>query len=984
GPAETLGDDAVGFLLSGVEFGLVVATEREVLTQTLVENQTWKGVAVSDYRLVDGVRIAGSRQVAISNGATGSNIWISEDQGLSWQAVSLGAQGLNFSGVTISKDGQEIVCVVADGGLLLSRNGGRDWFYDTSIIDSYTAVALTPDGGIITADQRSRHGFDVLTIVPGRNGGSFAVGDTITIKGLSTANVVYTVVAADLTSDGASSTSTATVTEASTNIAKKLAKALNDAAGGLATATANGASIELVAKGSGSQSGWYGIEGGVKSSNGLSLLLLNREAIPGRGIGQRDVFKITGSFAVGDVIAMAGISSDGATLYYTVQDIDLKVDRKTDGKTATTEHVWANVMKGIKSFFDEPFEIPKTIARLQADLGMLVSLNLFGILDDEVNQATAILTELMHDTPAANHSTVVMAVVDGVMLFTGYNGNPPYHLDITVLDSTGKVKTGNTVLSSEGNTNQIQRGNLRSTASLQDQVNITGTLAEGDVIILEGITADRPFLSYTVSAADLLVNGVAATPEQVWTNVMAGFQNIFNEPAERVKRIDTLREVLDFLRELPPTLPMDGVVHTLEASRNELLGNLDILSRLPADLATAEAVRSLEVTQDNTLRTLDFLVHLARPDHPVLEAVQGMEERLGTIDGTLASLYPLPHTPEVVAQVLALESEREATLAILGVLQQFRPNLQMGEAVQSLQQTWEEIPGAMAYLTTAALPAVGAAVSVLEGDRDTLQRGLDVIYKDTSAGFSVFDAVISLENALGAVLAYQPPAQSSIVSLQTGAEGMLFSSLNGSQSFNLKIQIVASDGRPKTDNQVVQNTLQPVRPYLPAGQWSDEHWTSLAYFDSQQPGAPVTHALLAAAGAPVLGNGPSGLYLATWSDAYAPVQWQEVTPPGAAGMEWTAVAVNGPETGKVMVAVGKDSQIYINQPGKGWHAVGASRNWRSVAIAEDGKTIVAAASGSTGGIWASNDCGVTWRLVHGSEGLNWSSLALTSDGQRLT
>ncbi|MBF0339921.1 MAG: hypothetical protein HQL95_03035, partial [Magnetococcales bacterium] len=1107
GPVESLGDDAVGFLLSGVEFGLVVASEQEVLTQTLVENLTWKGVAISDYRLVDGVRIEGSRQVAISNGATGSNIWISEDQGLSWQAVPLGTQGLNFSGVTISDDGLEIVCVVAEGGLLTSNNGGRDWVYDTSIVDSYTAVTLTGDGEIITADQRSKRQFDVITIWPGLNGGGFVLGDTLTIKGLSTSDVVYTVVAEDLTSDGASSTTTATTKEASTNIAKKLAKALNDAAGGLATATANGVTIELVAKGSGTQAGWYDIGGGIKSDNRLSFLLLSREAVPGRGIGQRDVFKITGSFAVGDVIAMDGITNDGSTLYYTVQEIDLKVDRKADGKKATSEQAWTNVMTGIKAFFDEPVEVPKAIQRLQEALVLLYSLNLFGTWDAEVSEAESALSVLMAYKPPTIHSTVLMEVVDGVMVFTGFKGTPPCNLDIEVLDKNGKVKAGNKVLSSEGSSNQPQRGNLRISASLKDQVNITGTFAAGDVIILEGITTDRPFLSYTVTANDLLANGVKATPEQVWANVMIGIQKIFDEPAERIRLIDNLKKVLAFLTKVPPTTSMVDVVHDLEMTRNEILGDLDILSPMPANLSAVDAAQNLKAFQGKVLGALDVLskqpenlsvveaeerlkadrdefqglldvfqqlpgnisgvdaVHSLEgdqnkiqgamqilsglaPDHPVNEAVQGLETELGNIQAALDTLYPLPqpHPPEVVAQVFALEADKNATLVMLGILHQLPADLPTGEAVQRLATDWsvigeavkflkalpqdipmadvvsgvatamnnvlgaleklhelppdhpvieavqwlaktrDEIPAALYYLShmTSAQPVVGEAVSRLEVDRGEIQMTLG-IFHDFSSGPLVVDAVLGLEAALDAALAYHPPAESSIVSLKIGQEGMLFSSLNDKQPFSLKIHVEGSDGHLKADNQVAQNTLLPVRPYLSAGQWLDEHWTALVAFDTQLPNTPVTHSLLAAAGTPVLGNGPSGLYLGSWTDGNAPIQWHDLTPVGAAGMDWTSVAVNhGPESGKVLVAVGKGSQIYINHPVNGWQVVGETRNWSSVAVSDDGKTIVAAASGSTGGIWASNDCGVTWRLVHGSEGLNWRSVALTADGLRLT
>ncbi|MBF0263538.1 MAG: hypothetical protein HQL97_17065, partial [Magnetococcales bacterium] len=694
-----------------------------------------------------------------------------------------------------------------------------------------------------------------------------------------------------------------------------------------------------------------------------------------------------------------------------------------------------------------------------------------------------------------------------MMVFTGSRGTPPFNLDVEVLDKTGKVKAGNTVLSAEGSGNQPQRGNLRISASLKDLVNITGPFAVGDVVILEGITADRPFLSYTVTAGDLLANGQAATPEQVWAHVMVGIQKIFDEPAERIRRIDNIRDVLDFLYKLPPAVSMADVVHDLDMTRNEILGDLDLLSQMPVDLSAVGAVQRLEAlqgkvlgsldvltqqpanlpvadvvnrlladqdeiqrildvyqqlpgnlsgvdamhslgaSQDGIQRTMDFLARLD-PDQPVNEVVQGLEDKLGEIRAALDTLYPLPqpHPPEVVAQVLALEADRDVTLSMLAILthlpgdlptrdamqklasdrsvigeamtylqtlpqeipmadvvnglaiawnnlhgaleklHELTPEQPVSEAVRQLAQTRDEIPGALYYLAhmTSAHPTVGEAVSRLTADRDEIQMTLGMFH-DFSSGPLVFDAVLGLEAALDALLAYHPPAESSIVSLRIGEAGMLFSSLDGQQPFSLKIHVEGSDGHLKADNPVIQDTLLPVRPYLPAGQWSDENWTALVAFDIQQPHGPEIHALLAAAGTPVQGNGPSGLYRASWTDGNTPIQWQDVTPAGAAGTDWTAVAVNhGPESGQVLVAVGKGTQIYINQPEKGWSVVGETRDWRSVAVSDDGRTIVAAASGATGGIWASSDCGVTWRLVHGSEGLKWRSVALTADGLRLT
>ncbi|MBF0463139.1 MAG: hypothetical protein HQL87_17365, partial [Magnetococcales bacterium] len=331
-----------------------------------------------------------------------------------------------------------------------------------------------------------------------------------------------------------------------------------------------------------------------------------------------------------------------------------------------------------------------------------------------------------------------------------------------------------------------------------------------------------------------------------------------------------------------------------------------------------------------------------------------------------------------------LTNARDNVHGALDTLSVLPPDHLVGEAVQGLVKVRDEIPGAMDYLHT--LPPDILMVDVvhgLEASRDEIQRALD-LFHNFSSGSTVFNEVLGLEATLDFVKAYTPPAENSIVSLSTGEEGMLFSSPCNGQPFNLKIRVEDRQGALDADTHVVQNTLVPVRPYPPSGQWSDENWAALVAFDTQQPNSPVVHSLAAAAGTPVPGNGPSGLYLASWTDDDAPIQWHDVTPAGADGTDWTTIAVNGPETGKVLVAAGKESRIYINHPDSSWSIVGETRNWTSMAVSDDGKTIVAAAGGSSGGIWASNDSGVTWRLVHGSDGFDWCSVALTADGLRLT
>ena len=75
------------------------------------------------------------------------------------------------------------------------------------------------------------------------------VGDIITITGLATANMSYTVVKNDLSADGKGGSKNGSADEINANVAAQVRKAINNAAGSLALAAGNGSVVTLNANG---------------------------------------------------------------------------------------------------------------------------------------------------------------------------------------------------------------------------------------------------------------------------------------------------------------------------------------------------------------------------------------------------------------------------------------------------------------------------------------------------------------------------------------------------------------------------------------------------------------------------------------------------------------------------------------------------------------------------------------------------------------
>ncbi|NBS65034.1 MAG: hypothetical protein EBT33_11900, partial [Betaproteobacteria bacterium] len=287
---DTPGPDAVGFSLAGVEFGLVVGTEREVIRSTLDQKLAWRDVALS-----------GTRQVALASGAAGGTtqlIWLSTDGGITWTASSA-PTGLAYDSVSISPDGDTVAAVVANGPVVVSRDGGKTWAVSGARSDAYTDVAVLANDRVMAVDSAGRRSLDVLTL-----SGEFAVGNFISLSGLADQRITYQVTANDLTSDGKGSRFRASSEQALANIAAKLRAAINAASGSNAIAAGSGATITLTARKPVAEGGgWYEFSYAALSRAGRLA-----SVAPASSMTTASLFAITGTWLPGQTIRVSGLA----------------------------------------------------------------------------------------------------------------------------------------------------------------------------------------------------------------------------------------------------------------------------------------------------------------------------------------------------------------------------------------------------------------------------------------------------------------------------------------------------------------------------------------------------------------------------------------------------------------------------------------------------------------------------------------------------
>ena len=311
------GLDAVGFSLSGVEFALVIASEREVVRSVFQANLDWQDVALSN-----------TLQVALATGTAGSTtagIYLSTDGGKTW-AQSDAPAHLAYSSVSVSADGKTIVAGVREGGIVRSTDGGTRWETTAAVSDRYTDVALLKGNLLLSLDTQGLRDLSVLSLT-----GKVVAGDVIFIEVQGHMAVGYRVLAADLKVGQAK----ASADQALANVVLKLRDLVNASARGEVIALANGSSLVFTAK-AGSE-GFAGIRV-LANAKGLRLSG-TQEADVERA--QTDAVLLAGSYASGDTLTLQGIAK--ADVSYKVVANDLSVKGDGSGGKASAAQIIANI-----------------------------------------------------------------------------------------------------------------------------------------------------------------------------------------------------------------------------------------------------------------------------------------------------------------------------------------------------------------------------------------------------------------------------------------------------------------------------------------------------------------------------------------------------------------------------------------------------------------------------------------------------------------
>ncbi|MBU3651560.1 MAG: hypothetical protein FGM44_00615, partial [Limnohabitans sp.] len=419
---DTPGDDAMGFSLADVNFGLVLAAEREMVRETLAQTLEWRDIAVSS-----------TRQVALARSSSdpkNCSLWVSNDGGQRWTQINTVPTGLRYTSVTISEDGQTLLVTVDGGGILRSINGGLTWAATAAAQDRYIDAVIVRDGRIVSADIPAPIRTDVI-----RLSGTWKVGDVVTVAGLATGDVSYTVVSDDLTSDGKGSAKKGSTDEVNANVAARLRKAINDAKGSLAQAGGNGPVVTLAARSDATDAGWTRMRVSVKGN-----ALVESTRLANATTTQLDMVVLTSRAAEGDVISLSGISAQPIT--YTVTRNDLTAKGDGSGGLATDLQVQTNVLAKIQKMFDDVRQqdlaiesARKTLATYQAFPAYLdwLGTNAYQI---KVMQATiANLERIRAAMPAANAVVTVNANANALAVYSK-GVNQAFKLQVNVVGKT--------------------------------------------------------------------------------------------------------------------------------------------------------------------------------------------------------------------------------------------------------------------------------------------------------------------------------------------------------------------------------------------------------------------------------------------------------------------------------------------------------------------------------------------------------------------
>ena len=328
------GLDAIGFSLSGVEFALVVASEREVVRINLAEALEWQDMAVSD-----------TVQVAVSGGKKGA-IYLSKDKGQTWseaESETVTLSGRDYSAVTVA--GETIVATVRDGGVLISTDAGATWAVSGAHTDRYSDVAVLAENVIVTLDTQTLRSFDAFQLA-----GTFRLGDTLTVRGVADRDVAILLTSNEIRGG------TSTAEQNRERIATKLRAAINAASGSRAVASGTASHITLSAR----AEGFGATQVIVKSSGGR---VEGTQSVATQS-PQIDAFWLQGTWAAGEKITLKGVAK--TDLVYTVVSNDLTA--KGDGKGGTASS--AQVLKNLTTKLTD---LIKATAKDVATTGALVT-----------------------------------------------------------------------------------------------------------------------------------------------------------------------------------------------------------------------------------------------------------------------------------------------------------------------------------------------------------------------------------------------------------------------------------------------------------------------------------------------------------------------------------------------------------------------------------------------------------------------------------
>lgn len=342
----------------------------------------------------------------------------------------------NFTATAATKNDGTAVLTLADAGLVanlsLATGGNGFAINGGKAVDTITGTKLADviKGGAGADALNGGDGADVFVQSFGKSvkqvdtvtlSGKFEIGDTVTIAGVSTANVVYTVTAADI---GASDAATAET------VANKVVTAVNAAAGRTVfAASADAATVDgkftLTADVAG-----VAFAATVTAANkpvgadDTQTVALATPTLAAPGVNQISTVDLNGQFEVGDTITLKGIAT--GDVVYTVQASDIatfvgatadntaeNVALKLATAIAAAPGVKVDVTGVTAGLVDGVLELTAKVAGAVGAFDMTGSVATNAVAGTDTTQAAARVTT----TPALENSSSAFGVFDTITEF---------------------------------------------------------------------------------------------------------------------------------------------------------------------------------------------------------------------------------------------------------------------------------------------------------------------------------------------------------------------------------------------------------------------------------------------------------------------------------------------------------------------------------------------------------------------------------------